>query len=80
MTDTSKISEHMEVIASCGTCVGKVDHVEGKSIKMTKNDPPAGGQHHFIPADWVESVDQQVHLKKNSEEVFKGWTTEPVAA
>jgi len=79
MTDTSKINEHMEVIASCGTRVGKVDHVEGNSIKMTKSDPTAGGKHHFIPSDWVEKVDQHVHLKKNSAEVFKEWTTEPVA-
>ena len=77
MTNTSEIREHMEVIASCGKHVGEVDHVDGNSIKMTKNDPAAGGKHHFIPMDWVERVDQHVHLKKNSEEVFKNWKTEP---
>ena len=30
------IKEHMEVYASCGTKVGKVDHVEGDSIKLTR--------------------------------------------
>ena len=44
MTNTSEIREHMEVIASCGKHVGEVDHVEGNTIKMTKNDPAAGGK------------------------------------
>lgn len=80
MTNTSEIREHMEVIASCGKHVGEVDHVDGNTIKMTKNDPAAGGKHHFIPTEWVERVDQQVHLKKNSEEVFKDWKTETAKA
>ena len=80
MTNTTQIREHMEVIASCGKHVGEVDHVDANTIKMTKNDPAANGKHHFIPTDWVERVDQHVHLKKNSEEVFKNWTTEPATA
>jgi hypothetical protein len=80
MNDTSEIREHMEIIASCGTHVGEVDHVEGNTIKMTKNDPAAGGKHHFVPVDWVERVDKHVHLTKNSEEVFMNWRTEPAIA
>ena len=80
MNKATDIREHMEVIASCGTHVGEVDHVEGNSIKMTKNDPAAGGKHHFVPVDWVQRVDQHVHLTKNSEEVFKNWKTEPATA
>jgi hypothetical protein len=80
MNSTSNIREHMEVIASCGTHVGEVDHIDGNSIKMTKNDSAAGGKHHFVPLDWVDHVDQHVHLKKNSEEVFKNWKTEPAKA
>ena len=80
MANTTQIREHMEVIASCGKHVGAVDRVEGDSIKMTKSDPTAGGKHHFIPAEWVERVDQHVHLNKNSEEVFNGWKTEPAMA
>lgn len=76
MTSAMQIGEHMEVIASCGTHVGEVDHVEGSQIKLTKNDRAAGGKHHFIPAEWVDRIDHQVHLKKNSEEVFQDWKTE----
>lgn len=42
---TANIREHMEVIASCGKHVGVVDHVEGNSVKLTKSDPTAAGQH-----------------------------------
>ena len=68
----------MEVIASCGKHMGQVDAVEGSQIKLTKNDPTAGGKHHYIPSDWVDHVDQHVHLKRNSEEVMKDWKSEPV--
>lgn len=66
------IREHMDVIACCGKKVGVVDHVEGGSIKLTKKDSP-DGQHHFIPAGWVERVDSHVHLTKNSKETEQGW-------
>ena len=68
----SDIRERMDVIASCGTKVGVVDHVEGKAIKLTRNDSP-DGKHHFIPAGWVDHVDNHVHLKKNSSETEQGW-------
>lgn len=74
MIDTSKIKEHMEVLGSDGQHVGTVDHLEGSAkIKLTKNDPAAGGKHHFIPVDWVDRVDQRVHLSKGSREAMQGW-------
>lgn len=66
------IEEHMKVIACCGKQVGVVDHVEGKSIKLTRKDSP-DGQHHYIPTTWVSKVDGHVHLSKNSEEAENGW-------
>jgi hypothetical protein len=80
MANTNDIREQMEVIASCGTCVGKVDRIEGNTIKLTKSDPTAGGKHHFIPATWIANVDDKVHLKNTSQEVFREWKTEPVKA
>ena len=66
------VKDRMDVIASCGKKVGVVDHVEGAAIKLTKKDS-ADGQHHFIPAGWVDHVDAHVHLKKNSVETEQGW-------
>ncbi|MCE9532439.1 MAG: DUF2171 domain-containing protein [Planctomycetes bacterium] len=68
----TSIRERMDVIASCGKKVGVVDHVEGNTLKLTRKDSP-DGQHHFIPADWVDHVDGHVHLKKNSEDTEKNW-------
>ncbi len=68
----ANIQEHMEVYASCGTKVGKVDHVEGSSIKLTKNDSP-DGQHHRIPLSWVEKVHDHIHLSKDHMEVQSQW-------
>ena len=72
----ASIHEHMEVIASCGKHVGVVDHMEGNLVKLTKSDPTSGGSHHFIPLEWVATVDQQLHLNKNSEEVFRDWKSD----
>jgi hypothetical protein len=66
------IREHMDVYASCGTKIGKVDHVEGDSIKLTKNDSP-DGQHHRIPLAWVAKVHDHIHLKKDHREVEREW-------
>jgi hypothetical protein len=72
---TSGIREHMDVIASCGTKVGVVDHVEGGAIKLTKNDS-RDGQHHFIPTTWVERVDSHVHLKKDHKQTEQNWKSD----
>ena len=68
----ANIREHMDVVASCGTKIGVVDHVEGNAIKLTKKDS-RDGQHHFLPTSMVDHVDSHVHLNKNSEEAVKAW-------
>lgn len=72
----SSIRAHMEVYAACGARIGKVDRVEANTIKLTKDDPQAGGQHHFVPLDWVERVDQHVHLNRNAEDAMREWRGE----
>lgn len=68
------IQKHSEVIASCGTHVGTVDHLEGSDkIKLTKQDS-GDGMHHYIPTSWVEEIrGNQIILNKNSEEVTNQW-------
>ncbi|BAP37082.1 hypothetical protein J2769_000399 [Acinetobacter guillouiae] len=44
--NVESIKNHADVIASCGTQIGKVDHLEGQdSIKLTRSDD----EHHLIP-------------------------------
>jgi hypothetical protein len=71
---TADIREHMDVIGSCGNKLGKVDHVEGSQIKLTKNDSP-DGMHHLIPTSWIAKVDQHVHLNKSCGEAAREWQT-----
>ena len=47
MVDRSQIRPHMDVIASDGERVGKVDAVEGERIKLTK-DASGDGKHHHV--------------------------------
>lgn len=73
------IQPHMDVVASCGTKVGTVDHLEGTSaIKLTRSGS-SDGQHHFIPTSWVAHVDKHVHLSKNSMETTAGWKSDAAA-
>ena len=58
MANASQIREHMEVVGSDGQHVGTVDKLEGERIKLTKSDPQAQGQHHYLPLDTVASVEQ----------------------
>jgi hypothetical protein len=70
------IKEHMEVLGSDGVHVGTVDHLEGRDqVKLTKDDPEAGGEHHFIPLAWVDHVDGRVHLKQSGAEAKARWKT-----
>ena len=70
----SEIKERLPVLGSDGGHVGTVDHMDGEArIKLTKNDPTSGGEHHFIPLVWVERVDEHVHLNKTTADARAQW-------
>ncbi len=72
--NTQELREHMKVVGADGQMVGEVDHVEEGRIKLTRNGPQANGKHHYIPADWVDSVDgQEVCLNKNAKDACQQW-------
>jgi hypothetical protein len=72
MINASQIKEHMEVKGSDGSHVGTVDRIEGDRIKLTKSDPAAGGQHHYIGLDHVEEIrGDAVCLSKTGAEAQK---------
>ena len=75
MTGGSTIREHMTVVGSDGEHVGIVDHVaEGGQIKLTKTDPDAGGEHHYLPLDWVTGITGgQVRLNRPGAEAKQQW-------
>jgi hypothetical protein len=72
---TNGIREHMPVVCSDGGQFGTVDGIEGSSLKLTKDEH---GQHHWIPLDWVTSVDKHVHIDRPGKQAMKQWSTEPL--
>ena len=68
------IRGHLEVVGVDGEHVGTVDRVEdAQCLILTGDDPKAGGRPHLISIDWVEYVNDKVHLNKPSNEVVSEW-------
>ena len=78
MADLTSITEHMEVVGSDGGHVGTVDHLDGQRIKLTRTDPAAGGEHHFIHVDSIASVDDKVRLNRTAAQAQDEWGVESV--
>jgi hypothetical protein len=74
MIQASQIREHMEVVGSDGGHVGKVDHVLGDEIELSKLDLGSGLKHHLIPITWVEMVDDdKVRLNLTKDAAKASW-------
>src|SRR5262249_6695542 len=70
------IRDHMEVVGSDDKHVGTVDHMQSADrILLAKDDPAAGGKHHIIAIDWVDYVDNKIHLNKPCTTAMKEWQT-----
>jgi hypothetical protein len=67
------IQKQMEVVGSDGDHVGTVDRKEGDRVILSGDDPKAGGKPHLISADWVDFVDNKIHLNKPSQRAFSDW-------
>jgi hypothetical protein len=74
MIDGTTIRSHMEVVGSDGKHIGKVDHVIGNEIELTRS--MAVGKHHFLPLSLVGSVDDKVHLTVTEDGAKKVWREE----
>ena len=71
MIDSGSIREHMDVVGSDGKHVGKVDHVLGSDLQLTRS---AGmGSHHLLPLSYVDLVDDKVRLSITEDEAKKRW-------
>jgi hypothetical protein len=74
MIQSSQIREHMEVVGSDGGHVGRVDHVTGDEIELSKMDLGAGFRHHMIPMSWVDRIDgDKVCLNMTKDAAKTSW-------
>lgn len=71
-----KVTEHMEVVGSDDSHVGKVDKVRGDRIILAKSDPNAGGMHHSVPCGWVDKVEDKVVLNRTASSAMDSWRNE----
>jgi hypothetical protein len=77
MVQPSDINPHMEVVGSDGHHVGKVDHVIGEDIQLSKLDLGAGLKHHMAPLSWVDRVeDNTVFLNRTKDAAKATWKTQ----
>jgi hypothetical protein len=50
-----------------------VDHLEGEaSIKLRRDDT---GLHHYIPLNWVTTVDDKVHVDRPGKQAMREWSS-----
>ncbi len=74
-TAKTLIKPHMAVVCSNNGQFATVDHLEGdRTIKLTRDE---SGQHHYIPLDWVTSVDDKVHIDRPGKQAMQEWSTNP---
>jgi len=74
MIDRMQIKPKMPVVCSMDKQFATVDHIEGEQLKLTKDDK---GEHHYIPLEWVELVDDKVHVDRPGKDVMRAWKTTP---
>ncbi len=74
MIQASEIRERMEVVGSDGGHVGKVDHVLGTDIELSKMDLGSGFKRHLIPMSWVDSIyDDKLFLSLTKDAAKAAW-------
>ena len=75
--DLGNIRPAMDVIGSDGEHLGTVDHVDHNRIKLRRNDPASGGDHHWLAQDKIASVEgNAVRLSVPAAEVRQSWQDE----
>ena len=75
--DLGNIRRQMEVVGSDGERIGTVDHVDHNRIKLRRNDPASGGEHHWLAQETIASVDgNTVRLAVSADQARRSWQGE----
>jgi hypothetical protein len=78
--DLGNIRPGMDVIGSDSEHLGTVDHVDHNRIKLRRNDPASGGQHHWLAQDMIAAVDgNTVRLAVPAGQARQAWQGEPAS-
>ena len=72
--DLGNIRPQMEVVGADGEHLGTVHHVEHNRIKLRRNDPAAGGQHHWLAQEMIAAVEgNRVRLAVPAAQARQSW-------
>jgi hypothetical protein len=74
MIETTQIRTHMEVVSSDDKHIGKVDHIIGEEIELTRS--LGVGKHHFLPLSLVARIDDKVRLNCTEDAAKRAWREE----
>nr|HEX4314730.1 DUF2171 domain-containing protein [Kofleriaceae bacterium] len=72
-TARSLIKPHMAIVCSENKQFATVDHVESSSIAVED----AQHKTHFIPLQWIASVDDKVHVDRPGTRAMREWKSTP---
>ena len=72
MIDSGSIREHMDVVGSDGKHIGKVDHVLGSDLQLSRSLGVCS--HHLLPLTYVDQVTgDKVRLSITEDEAKDRW-------
>ncbi|MBO3762544.1 DUF2171 domain-containing protein [Ciceribacter sp. L1K22] len=75
MLSAERIRIRMKVVGADGLPVGTVDRIEGDNrIRLMRADSP-DDRDHAIPVNWVDHVDEHIHLSLTAGEAQQRWET-----
>jgi uncharacterized protein (TIGR02271 family) len=69
----AQVRAGLDVVGSDGEHVGTVDHMEGERIKLKKADSAAGGEHHYLTREMVQTITDKVVLAVTAAEAKVRW-------
>ena len=75
MINANQVRPEQPVLCSENGQFAVVDHMVGQETIKLKKD--AQGQHHYIPLNWVNYVDDKVHIDRSGTEAMKEWSLTP---
>ncbi len=77
MMFVEQIREGMTVVGSDGEHVGTVDALAGQLLKLKKDDPASGGEHHFLDIALVVGIEgETIKLLVPAAEARERWSDE----
>jgi hypothetical protein len=74
MNGLGEVRAGQQVLGSDGGMIGLVEGVEGDVIAV-RGSAEHGSGHHHVPADWIDHVDDHVHLNRTAALARDTWTT-----